>query len=160
MTLAHKLSTSLRNGLLRKLSGSTGDVLLGDGTFSNAPIFGGLVGASNLTGWVTWTSPARTGWTDVGTPTVSGRFCRLINVLYFQLMVIPATSVATVAGTSYVALPATAKPASLGGDGSMGNFTTMIAVGNCVIDVANSRVYVPAQAASANTFVVNGWYEV
>ena len=107
--------------------------------------------------WSSWTV-SRTGWTDTGTPTVSGRFRVVGKQCFFQVKVVPATDVATTAGTSYISLPVTAT--GLGGEGSMQNLSTNIAVGVCVIDATNGRVYVPTQGASANTFLIAGWYEV
>lgn len=109
--------------------------------------------------WATW-SPSRTNWTDVGTPTVTARYCQTGNVVHFQIKVVPSTSVATTAGTSYTSLPASCGASALSGMGMMQNLTTLIAVGNCVIDTANSRCYVPTQAASGNTFLIAGSYEV
>ena len=108
--------------------------------------------------WATIWSPVRSGWTDIGTPTVTGRFHVIGRQCFFQVEVIPGTSVATVAGTSYVELPIAAKGFS--GDGSMMNETTLIGIGNVVFDIANSRVYVPAQGATANTLTIAGWYEI
>lgn len=119
--------------------------------------FAGAVTATNFSAWAAYT-PTRTGWTDVGSPTVTARFCQVRNVCQFQIKVIPGVTVATVAGTSYVSLPATA--AGIGGDASMQDLTTFISIGNCVIDVANSRVYVPAQAATADSLIIAGWFEV
>lgn len=123
---------------------------------SQNAIFTGTVIASNLTAWTSWT-PTRTGWTDVGAPTVTARYCQVRNVVHFQIKVVPATTVATVGGTSYTDLPLTAAGST--GDGSMMNLTTLVGVGNVVIDVANSRCYVPTQTASANTLTIAGWYE-
>ena len=107
--------------------------------------------------WQSWT-PVRTGWTDIGTPTVTGRFHVIGKQCFFQVEVVPGTTVATVAGTSYVELPIGAEGFS--GDGSMMNETTLIGVGNVVFDITNSRVYVPSQTATGNTLTVAGWYEV
>ena len=107
--------------------------------------------------WQDWT-PTRTGWTDVGTPTVTGRFRVVGRQCFFQVQVVPGTTCATVAGTSYIALPLTA--AGLAGDGSMMNLTTLVAIGVCAFDVTNSRVYVPAQVATGNTLTIVGWFEV
>lgn len=116
----------------------------------------------DLTGrdrWQTSWTPARTGWTDTGAaPTVTGRFKVVGRQCFFQAKVVPGTTTATVAGTSYIALPIAA--AGLAGDGCMMNATTNVAVGVCVVDVANSRLYVPAQAASGNTFTIWASYEV
>jgi hypothetical protein len=107
--------------------------------------------------WVSWT-PTRTGWTDVGTPTVTARFRVVGRQCFFQIRIVPETTCATTAGTSYVSLPVQSK--GLGGDGSMQNQTTNVAIGVCSFDVTNSRVYVPTQVATGNTFSINGWYEI
>ena len=126
------------------------DLVLDDTSFS----WNDLIGQDQ---WLAWT-PVRTGWTDVGTPVVTGRY-HLIGVqCFFQVKVVPGTTCATVAGTSYIALPFSA--GGLAGDASMMNQTTLIAIGNCVFDVANGRVYVPTQTATGNTLTVAGWHEV
>lgn len=107
--------------------------------------------------WTAWT-PLRTGWTDVGTPTVTGRFRVVGRQCFVQVKVVPGTTVATVAGTSYIALPIAAT--GLAGEGSMMNITTLVAVGVCAVDVTNSRVYVPAQLATGNTLTIAGQYEI
>lgn len=115
----------------------------------------------NLLGIDRWDSswvPSRTGWTDVGTPTVTARTRIIGRLCEAQVKVVPATSIATTAGTSYIALPVTA--AGLSGIGVMTNLTTNVAVGVCHVDVANSRVYVPTQAASGNTFTIFVSYEI
>lgn len=106
--------------------------------------------------WENFT-PTRSGWTDVGDPVVSGRYRIIGRKCEFQIRVVPSTTVATTAGTSYVLLPVPAK--GIAGDGSMANITTLIAIGVCVIDIANSRVYVPSQVATGNTLTIAGWYE-
>jgi hypothetical protein len=105
----------------------------------------------------TWT-PTRTSWTDVGTPTVTARFRVVGRQCFVQIRVVPATTVATVAGTSYVSLPIAA--AGLTGAFATTNRTTNVAIGLCSVDVTNSRVYVPAQLATGNTLEIAGWYEV
>lgn len=122
-----------------------------------ADVVDGSINSAKLgSAWTTFT-PSRTGWTDVGAPTVTGRKCRIGNVEYFQVKVVPNTSIATVAGTSYITLPETA--VGIGGDASMQNITANTAVGSCVIDQTNSRVYVPSQVAAADTFTICGWFE-
>jgi hypothetical protein len=106
--------------------------------------------------WETFTVSA--SLTEVGTAVYTGRHRVVGKQCFFQIQVVPDTSVATTAGTSYITLPITA--AGLGGVATMANDTTNIAVGTCHIDVANSRVYPPSQVASADTFMVAGWYEI
>lgn len=96
--------------------------------------------------------------TVVGTPTYVGRLRVVGKQCFFQISAVSSTSIATTAGTSYFTLPMTAK--GIGGDASMTNDTTNIAVGDCHIDVANSRCYVPSQAASGSTFNICGWFEI
>lgn len=107
--------------------------------------------------WETWT-PVRTSWTDVGTITVTAKFNVRGRMCHFSIKVSPATSIATTAGTSYVSLPI--KAAGFGGIATMVNRTANTAVGVCVIDETNSRVYPPSQSASGNTFFINGSYEI
>ncbi len=95
--------------------------------------------------------------TIVGTPTYVGRYRFVGKQCFFQISAVASTSIASTAGTHYFQLPTLAK--GLGGQATMTNATTKIAVGDCHIDVANARAYVPTQAASGNTFIVAGWYE-
>ena len=107
--------------------------------------------------WEAWT-PTRTLWTDVGTPTISARYRVVGRQCFIQIYVDPTTSIATTAGSSYTDLPIAAK--GLAGAGSMVNMTTNVAVGSCVVDVTNSRLYVPTLIASGNNFAIAAWYEV
>lgn len=112
----------------------------------------------NNTVWSSWT-PTRTNWTDVGAPTVTARYCTIFHLTTFQIKVVPATTTAVVAGTSYISLPVACAAASIAGVAAMENLTTLVSVGLCTFDVANSRCYVPTQGATANTLVIAGSYE-
>jgi len=114
-----------------------------------------LIGQSR---WLTDWTPVRTSWTDVGTPVVTGRYRIVGRACEFQVKVVPGTTIATTAGTSYIGLPVAA--AGLAGEATMQDITTNVAVGVCVIDTVNSRAYVPTQGASGDTFVVAGKFEV
>jgi hypothetical protein len=112
----------------------------------------------DLTGidtWETWTPTY--SFTTATSLTVSGRYKIVGKQCYFQVKS-TGTSLATTAGTDYIALPITA--AGYGGLGVMTNDTANTAVGVGHIDVTNSRFYPPAQIASANDFIFAGWYEV
>lgn len=95
--------------------------------------------------------------TVVGTPTYVGRYRFNGSECQFQISLGATTSVATTAGTSYFNLPVAAK--GIGGVATMVNTSTNVAVGVCAIDITNSRVYPPSQAASAATFAICGYYE-
>lgn len=96
--------------------------------------------------------------TVVGTPTYTGRYRFVGRQCFFQIALVSTTSIASTAGTHYVNLPTAAK--GLAGVATMTNNTTKVAVGVCHIDVATSRCYLPAQAASGETFTVAGWFEI
>jgi hypothetical protein len=96
--------------------------------------------------------------TVVGDTSYSGRYRIVGRSLQFQVQFSAATSIASTAGTDYFTLPAAAK--GLAGMAVMLNKTTNIAVGVCVIDVANSRCYLPTQGASGNVFLLAGHYEI
>lgn len=109
--------------------------------------------------WQTF-PPSRTGWTDVGTPTVTGRYHVIGAQCFFHIKIVPSTSVASIAGTSYIKLPLSASVSCIAGGGTMADITALIAIGVCVVDVANSRIYTPAQVATAHTMTVEGSYEI
>ena len=96
--------------------------------------------------------------TVVGDTSYSGRFRIVGKQCFFQIKFSAGTSVATTAGTSYFTLPVQA--IGLAGMAVMSNDTTNIAVGVCHVDTSTSRVYLPTQTASANTFNCAGWCEV
>lgn len=107
--------------------------------------------------WEAFT-PAFTSLTVVGATTYTGRFRVVGRLCQFQVTLLAATSIASTAGTTYMALPVTA--AGIAGIGSMMNNTTNIAVGDGVIDATNSRFYLPTQGASSDTFALYGEYEI
>lgn len=123
-------------------------------------VFGGRGQADSGLGspdaWETWT-PSFTNLTNVGSPTITGRWLRDVGRVYVQVKIVPGTTSASTAGSTYFALPVPA--AGLAGDGSMQDSTTQISIGDCVIDVANSRCYTPTQAATGDTMLIAGWYE-
>ncbi len=108
--------------------------------------------------WETLWAPVRIGWTDVGVPTVTARFRIVGKQFFFQVRVVPSTTVATAAGTSYIV--SAINMAGLGGDGNMVDSTTLIAIGACAFDIPNSRIYVPSQVATGDIITIAGWHEI
>ena len=96
--------------------------------------------------------------TNVGTPVYKLRWRVVGKQCFFQATIDSSTTIATVAGTSYMVLPVTA--AGLTGHAVMTDAATAIAIGNCHINVTLGRCYLPTQAASANEMHITGWYEV
>ena len=128
----------LDNINLRKQSFSYLDIIGQDKWESFTPVFGSL--------------------TVVGATTYSGRYRFVGRKVEFQVSFSAATSIASTAGTDYLNLPVTAS--GLSGFGVMSNANTNIAVGDCHINTATSRCYLPTQLASGNTFNLYGSYEV
>lgn len=115
---------------------------------------------NDLLGQDSWTKfvPIFGSLTVVGATNYSGRFKVIGKQLFFQVSFSAATSIASVAGTSYFTLPISAK--GLSGLATMTNDTTNVAVGLCHVDADTSRVYLPTQTASGNTFLLSGWVEI
>jgi hypothetical protein len=96
--------------------------------------------------------------TVVGATSYSGRMYLVGALMFFEVKFSAATSIASTAGTDFLTLPFKVK--GLAGHAVMTNQSTKIAVGNCYIDVANSRCYLPTQTASGNVFNLAGWTEI
>lgn len=107
--------------------------------------------------WETFT-PVFTSLTVVGTATYTGRYRVVGKQCQFQVSLVSTTSVASTAGTTYMALPIPAY--GIAGIGVMSDDTTNILVGGCHIDVSTSRCYLPTKAASGDTFNLCGSYEI
>ena len=107
--------------------------------------------------WTAWTVVFGS-LTVVGATTYTGRLRVVGKSCQIQVKFSAATSIASVAGTDYLTLPIAAQ--GLAGFGVMTNDTTNVAVGLCHLDVATSRLYLPAQVASANVFNLYSEYEV
>lgn len=126
------------------------DIRLDDASFS----WNDIQGRSK---WTPFT-PVFTSLTVVGATTYVARYRIIGKACQFQVSLLAATSIASVAGTTYLDLPFTAM--GLSGFVAMTNKTTNIAVGLGHIDVTNSRAYLPTQTASGNTFTIYGEFEV
>ncbi len=132
------VSNQFDNIVLDKDSFSYNDVIGLDRWKSFTPTFGSL--------------------TVVGATSYTGRYRIVGRQLQGQVSFSAATSIASVAGTDYLTLPVAAK--GLSGIGVMTNNTTNIAAGLCHLDVPSSRLYLPTQTASGNTFTLYFEYEV
>lgn len=99
--------------------------------------------------WTTFT-PTFGSLTVVGATNYSGRFRKSGKLFQLQVKFSAATSIASVAGTDYLTSPV--NMVGLSGMAVMTNDTTNVAVGVCHVDVATSRIYLPTQMASGNTF--------
>lgn len=133
------------------------DALLGREIDPNSFAFLNAIGEDR---WAEFT-PVFGSLTVVGALAYYGRH-RFVGRKYeFQVKFSAATSIASAAGTDYLTLPVVA--VGYAGMATMTNSTTNVAVGVCHVKVtagAAGRVYLPAQVASANVFLIAGWCEV
>ena len=106
--------------------------------------------------WFTFV-PSFTSLTTTGTLTTQGRARIVGKEVEFQAQ-FSATTISSTAGVTYMPLPIAAK--GLSGEGMMTNNTSSISVGICHISVSSSRLYLPTQTASGNTFNLFGKYEI
>ncbi len=107
--------------------------------------------------WLLFT-PTFSGLTVVGATSYVGRYRKIGRAVEIQVQLSAATSIASTAGTTYMTLPILSS--GVAGLATMTNKTTNIAVGLCHIDITNSKIYLPTQLASGNTFTIAGWYEI
>ena len=114
----------------------------------------------NIQGRDRWNefTPVFGALTVVGATSYSGRYRIVGRKCELQVKFSAATSIASVAGTDYLTSPFTM--AGLSGMAVMTNSTTKVAVGVCHVEVSTSRIYLPSQLASGNTFNLAGWFEV
>ena len=126
------------------------DVALDKNSFSFLDIQG-------RSSWQTFT-PVFGALTVVGATSYSGRYRIVGRKCELQVKFSAATSIASVAGTDYLNSPITM--AGLSGVCVMTNSTTKIAVGLCHVEISTSRIYLPSQVASGNTFNLAGWFEL
>lgn len=107
--------------------------------------------------WTTFT-PVFGSLTVVGATSYSGRLRFVGRYLQVRVKFSAATSIASTAGTTYLTPPAPIK--GLGDIGEMANLTTNAGVGVVVANATDQKIYMPAQVASGNTFLISVDYEV
>lgn len=107
-------------------------------------IFGGDTGTD-------WT-PTFTSLTQTGTPTITGRYYKIGALVYFYVVVTPATDTTATAGTTYInnfPLDVTSDGACLAVSGLLGGSVGMV-------EASTNRIYVPAWSAVTVPLTVVG----
>lgn len=103
-----------------------------------------------------WT-PAFTDLTTVGSPTITGRYYRILRRLcYFSVLIVPGTNTSAVAGTTYI----NNFPLTFIADGPCFAVTGLLGDGPGHIVASNNRIYVPAWSAVTVPLTVIGIGEV
>lgn len=109
----------------------------------------------------TWT-PAFTSLTEVlggGSVTKSGRYKRIGNTVFYTITITTTggATTASTAGTTYCDLPVAA---SYDDVCTVANGTTNVGVGTGTLNSTNDRCYPSTWAATSDTIIISGKYEV
>lgn len=89
---------------------------------------------------VDWT-PSFTNLTQVGTPTITGKYYKISqSLVYFRVRIVPGTSTSSTAGTTYI----NNFPLSMTGDGACIAVSGLLGATPGMCDQASNHVYVPA----------------
>lgn len=87
---------------------------------------------------VEWT-PTFTSLTTTGTPTITGRYYKIGPLVYFWVLVTPATDSTATAGTTYI----NNFPLEVTTDGACAAVSGLLGGTLGMIDAATNRIYVP-----------------
>ena len=103
-------------------------------------------------------TPVLNSWTNVGTPTVTGKYTKIGNVVYFNISITPATSVSSTSGTSYITgLPySPSQPFAL----NYTNTTSNASYGGQVYAFSSGAVYIGTTGVISNSIAITGFYLV
>jgi len=104
----------------------------------------------------TWT-PTFTNLTETGTPTITGRYYRILRRLcYFSVLIVPGTNTSAVAGSTYI----NNFPLTFTSDGPCFAVTGLLGDGPGHIVASNNRIYVPPWTTVTVPLTVIGIGEV
>jgi hypothetical protein len=87
-------------------------------------------------------TPTFTNLTQTGVPTITGRYYKLGQLVYFSIRIVPATDTTATAGTTYCSFPLTAIS-----DGACTAVSGLLGGSIGMVDAASNRIYVPGWSA-------------
>jgi len=103
-------------------------------------------------------TPVFNGWTNVGTPTVVAKYTKIGNVVYFNIVVTPATSISSTATTSYLTgLPYTP---STSFSGSSVNTSTQAAYSVQINAFSGGAIYTGTTGVLTVSIAISGFYTI
>ena len=107
---------------------------------------------------LTWT-PVATNLTTVGTPTITGNYTVVGRVVFYHISIVPSTSTASTANSTFITLPITVTGTNTNCDGTVAATTTYAEnFGNGCNQGTTATVYTPTWSASAHVISISGWY--
>jgi hypothetical protein len=102
-----------------------------------------------------WT-PTFTSLTQVGTPTITGRYFKLISgLVYFWVQIIPGTSTTSTAGTTFI----NNFPLTINNNGACFAVTNGLGGGSGHAVSGGHSIYTPGWTAITNTLTIVGLIE-
>lgn len=105
-------------------------------TISWSLFFDAIFRGDNGTSW----TPTFTSLTEVGTPTITGKYFRVGALVYFWVKIVPGTNTSAVAGTTYI----NNFPLTLRSDGANLAVSGLLGSNAGMCDSATNRIYPPA----------------
>ncbi len=89
-------------------------------------------------------NPTFTNLTEVGIPTITGKYYKLSqSLVYFSVRIVPSTSTSSTAGSTYI----NNFPLSVFGDGICFAVSGLLGSSSGMVDAATDRIYPPAWSA-------------
>ncbi len=102
--------------------------------------------------------PALSGWTNVGSPTITAEWIRTANEVRVTINIVPGTSISTTAVTSTI----TGLPFAVAVDFSSSlnviNATVLTSLGNALALKNTTTIQMPAISVTGDTIIISGTY--
>jgi len=109
---------------------------------------------SPATGTNSWT-PTFTSLTQVGVPSITGKYYRSGQFIDFWVKIVPGTSTSATAGTTYIG----SLPFTITSDTHCSAVTGTTGVGLGVIQASTGRIYVPSWSLVTSLLTITGRVE-
>ncbi len=109
---------------------------------------------SPVTGSNSWT-PTFTNLTQVGVPSITGKYYRSGQFIDFWVKIVPGTSTSATAGTTYI----DSLPFTVTSDTHCSAVTGTTGVGLGIIQASSGRIYVPTWGAITALLTITGRVE-
>lgn len=98
-------------------------------------------------------NPTVTGLTISGTPVITGTYYQVGSVVFFSILIVPATSTTSVSGTTYC----NNFPLTISKDSSCTAVTNAPSAALGMCDSTTNRIYFPSWSAITSQVTVSGW---
>lgn len=111
--------------------------------------FNGVFSGDTGTSWI----PTITGLTISGTPSITGTYYQVGALVFFSIVIIPATSTTSVSGTTYC----DNFPLTMASDTSCSAVTNAPSAALGMCDASTNRIYFPNWTAITSQITISGF---